>query len=63
MAEEWERQVVIQELTERITNGDFAGAFDSLTQEIDAVGFLDDRDRQKLLQYWMSKERERGVGE
>jgi hypothetical protein len=59
MAEEWERQAVIQELTERITQGDFAGAFDALTGEIDAVGFLDDRDRQQLLQYWMSTERER----
>lgn len=62
MPAEWERQAVIQELTERIKEGEFAGAFDSLTEAIDDFGFLDDRERQQLLQYWMATERERGAG-
>lgn len=61
MAEEWERQAVLQEITERITEGEFAGAYDDLKDELDSAQLLTERDRQQLLQYWVSRERESGA--
>lgn len=63
MAQDWERQAVLQELTERITAGDFAGSYDQLRAALEAASLLSERDRQQLLQYWLSKERESGRGE
>lgn len=60
MAEDWERQAVLQEITERITEGEFAGEFDDLKAALDETPLLNERDRQQLLQYWVSKEREGG---
>jgi hypothetical protein len=62
MPEEWERQAVLHELTERITTGEFGGNYDGLKRAIEQSGALDERDQQKLVQYWLSKERERGRG-
>lgn len=63
MAADWEKEAVVQELTERITAGDFAGDFDALKQAVEASDLLSERDRQQLLQYWVSKERERKKSE
>lgn len=60
MAEDWERQAVLQEITERITEGEFAGEFDILKAVLDETPLLTEWDRQQLLQYWVSKEREGG---
>lgn len=59
MTADWERQAVVEELTERITDGEFAGAYDELRKAVERAELLSDRDRQQLLQYWVSKERER----
>ncbi len=59
MTADWERQAVVEELTERITEGEFAGAYDALKEAVERAEVLSDRDRQQLLQYWVSKERER----
>lgn len=63
MAADWEKEAVVQELTERITAGDFAGDFDALKQAVEVSDLLSERDRQQLLQYWVSKERERKKSE
>lgn len=60
MSHDWEKQAVVQEFTERISDGDFAGDYDRLKSDLDAAGILSDRERQQLLQYWISKEREAG---
>lgn len=60
MPQDWEKQAVVQDFTERITNGDFAGDYQRLKTELDGAGLLSERERQQLLQYWVSKEREAG---
>lgn len=59
MTADWERQAVVEDLTERITDGEFAGAYDELNEAVERAEVLSDRDRQQLLQYWVAKERER----
>lgn len=59
MSTDWERQAVVEELTERITDGEFAGDYEHLKQVVERADLLSERDRQQLLQYWVSKERER----
>ncbi len=60
MAQDWERQAVLQELTEKITEGEFADSYEELKAALEASPLLSGRDRQQLLQYWLSKERESG---
>lgn len=60
MAHNWEIQAVVEEFTKRITDGDFSGNYDLLKTELEASDLLSERDRQQLLQYWLSKEREAG---
>lgn len=60
MPQDWERQAVVQELTEQITDGDFAGEYERLKTALDNAALLSERDRQQLIQYWLSKERESG---
>lgn len=59
MGTDWERQAVVEELTERITDGEFAGDYERLKRTVERADLLSERDRHQLLQYWMSKERER----
>jgi hypothetical protein len=58
MPADWERAAVLEALTERITEGDFSGDYDRLSRTLAAEPLLSERERQQLLQYWMSKERE-----
>ncbi len=58
MPADWERDAFRQELTEKITDGVFAGDYDGLKQAMEQTDLLSERDRQQLLQYWMAKERE-----
>lgn len=59
MGADWERQAVVEELTEKITEGVFAGDYEGLKSAVERADLLSERDRQQLLQYWVSKERER----
>ncbi|MDX1616452.1 MAG: hypothetical protein R3300_19235 [Candidatus Promineifilaceae bacterium] len=59
MGTDWERQAVVEELTEKITEGEFAGDYEQLKAAVERADLLSERDRQQLLQYWISKERER----
>lgn len=58
---DWEREAFLQELTEKITDGVFAGDYDGLSAAMAKTDLLSERDRQQLLQYWMAKERESGA--
>ena len=58
MPADWERDAYRQELTEKITDGVFAGDYDGLKEALEKTNLLTERDRQQLLQYWMAKERE-----
>ena len=58
---DWEREAFLQELTEKITDGVFAGDYDGLNGAMEKTDLLSERDRQQLLQYWMAKERESGT--
>lgn len=61
MPADWERQAFRQELTEKITDGVFAGDYDGLKAAMEQTDLLSERDRQQLLQYWMAKEREQNA--
>lgn len=60
MAQDWEKQAVVQEFTERITDGEYSGEYEQLKSELENAAILTERDRQQLVQYWLSKERESG---
>jgi len=62
LPQDWESDAVRQELTERISQGDFSGDFEAIKAAIDGAGLLTEREQQQLLQYWLSKEREAGRG-
>ncbi|MFP3853284.1 MAG: hypothetical protein ACLFWD_03200 [Anaerolineales bacterium] len=61
MPADWERDAIRQELTEKITDGFFAGDYDGLKAAMEKTDLLSERDRQQLLQYWLAKERESGT--
>jgi hypothetical protein len=58
MALDWERQAVIDELSERINKGAFKDGFDDLKRALDESDALTETDRQRVLQYWVAKQRE-----
>jgi hypothetical protein len=60
MALDWERQAVIDELTERINQGAFDDGYDELQRALDDSDALSEPDRQRVLQFWVAKQRERG---
>lgn len=60
MVQEWERQAVIDELTERIDRGEFVGGYEALKAILEGSDALTERDRQRVMQFWVSKEREIG---
>jgi hypothetical protein len=62
MALDWERQAVIDELTQSITQGAFNDNYERLTQVLNASDALTELDRQRVIQFWLSKERERERG-
>ncbi|MGA9190572.1 MAG: hypothetical protein WBZ24_02485 [Anaerolineales bacterium] len=61
MALDWERQAVIDELSQRITQGAFDGAYDDLKRALDDSDALTESDRQRVIQYWLAKQREQGT--
>ncbi len=61
MALDWERQVVIDELTQRINQGAFDAGYDALKRTLDDSDVLTEADRQRLIQFWLAKQRERGM--
>ena len=58
MALDWERQAVIDELTQRINQGEFVDAYDALKQALADADALDERDQQRVVQFWLAKQRE-----
>lgn len=60
MALDWERQAVIDDLTERINQGAFDDAYEDLKQALADADALDERDRQRVVQFWLAKQREKG---
>lgn len=51
---------MIDELTERINRGEFGGDYEALKETIEDSDALTERDRQRVMQFWVAKERERG---
>jgi hypothetical protein len=62
MALDWERQAVIDELTERINQGAFENNYGDLKRALEESDALSEPDRQRVLQFWVAKERELGHG-
>jgi hypothetical protein len=61
MALDWERQAVVDELTQGITQGAYDDDYEKLRQVLEASDALTGDDRQRVLQFWLSKQRERGA--
>ncbi len=62
MALDWERQAVIDELTQRINQGAFDDGYKDLKRVLDRSDALTEPDRQRVIQYWLAKQREAGRG-
>ncbi len=60
MALDWERQAVIDELTQDISQGIYDNNYQELKQVLDTSDACTEVDRQRLVQFWLARQRERG---
>lgn len=62
MALDWERQAVIDELTQNISQGTYDNNYEQLKLVLHTSDACTEADRQRLVQFWLARQRERGRG-